>query len=176
TVGAADRVQERDPVGREQVAQFGKERVVILDADMLEHADRCDAVELAFDGAVIPKLKTALTCQARGGGAVIGDRQLLARQRYTQDVGVVLAREIEPETAPARSDVEDFKSGPVEIQLGRNVKFLGGLRRLQRHPRMAEVSAGIVEVVIEEEIVERARQIIMASHIATGAPRAVELG
>src|SRR3546814_19177342 len=42
---AADRVEQHHPVGGHQVRAGAEEGVVIMRADMLEHADRHDAVE-----------------------------------------------------------------------------------------------------------------------------------
>ena len=42
---AADRVQEHDAVRLQQLRAFVEEGAVVVDADMLEHADRDDAVE-----------------------------------------------------------------------------------------------------------------------------------
>ena len=45
----ADRVQKHHAVGLQEVAALGEEFVVMLGADVLEHADRDDAVELAVE-------------------------------------------------------------------------------------------------------------------------------
>ena len=46
-------MQQSDAVVGEELCAFAEERIVEADADMLEHADRDDAVELAFDVAII---------------------------------------------------------------------------------------------------------------------------
>ena len=50
---AADRVQQHHAVVGEQFGALAEERVVVTDADMLEHADRDDAVETLRDVAVV---------------------------------------------------------------------------------------------------------------------------
>ena len=56
-VHAADRMQQRDPVGRQQLVDLAEERRVLADPDMLEHADRDDAVVAAGFLAVIAQVK-----------------------------------------------------------------------------------------------------------------------
>ena len=56
-VHAADRVQQRHPVRRQQRLHLGEKRGVMVDADMLEHADRDDAVVVPALLAVIAQMK-----------------------------------------------------------------------------------------------------------------------
>jgi hypothetical protein len=53
--------------------------------------------------------------------------------------------------------------------------FLGLLRRVQRHPGIAEIGAGIIPVGIQEQIVKLARQIVVMRRIAARPRRRVEL-
>ncbi len=52
------------PSGFKQLAALREELVVMRRADMLEHADRDDSVELAFDLAVIDQLEFHLVGDA----------------------------------------------------------------------------------------------------------------
>ncbi len=76
-VGAADRVQQHDAVVAEQFGAAPEKGVVEVDADMLEHADRHDAVERAATCRDSPAAGTSPT-RARffSGGAAFGDLQL----------------------------------------------------------------------------------------------------
>ena len=65
----ADRVQQHDAVGLQQLAAFGEEFVVMRGADMLEHADRNDAVEAAVEQAIIDQLELHMVRDARLLGA-----------------------------------------------------------------------------------------------------------
>ena len=56
-VEAADRVEHHDAVRREQVAAGVEKGAVVADADMLEHADRDDAVERPVDLAIVAEKK-----------------------------------------------------------------------------------------------------------------------
>ena len=69
---------ERDAVLGQQLAHLAEEGGVVVDADVLEHADRDDAVELAVDLAVVLQLEAhgaaARPCRSR---ALLRDLQLL---------------------------------------------------------------------------------------------------
>jgi hypothetical protein len=53
--------------------------------------------------------------------------------------------------------------------------LLGLLRGLQRHVRVGEIGAGILPVGIEEEIVERAGQVVVVRDVGPGARGGVVL-
>src|SRR5262245_8968390 len=74
-IPASDRVEQYDAVIRQQVTAFAKERRVVLLADVLEHSDRDDAVELFRDGPIILDAKFARG--PRGGRALLRDTHLL---------------------------------------------------------------------------------------------------
>ena len=54
---AADRMQQHHAVVGEQLGAFAEEGVVVIDADMLEHADRNDAVERSLHVAIVLQLE-----------------------------------------------------------------------------------------------------------------------
>ena len=81
----ADRVEQHHPVGLQQLAALGEEFVVMGAADMLEHADRDDPVELPLDMAVVDQLELHLVGDAGLLGALAGDLQLLLGQRHAGD-------------------------------------------------------------------------------------------
>ena len=51
-------MDQRDAVGREQAVHLVEERAVMRQADVLEHADRDDAVEAAGQRAIVNQLET----------------------------------------------------------------------------------------------------------------------
>ena len=53
----ADRVQQREAIVLEQRVHLGEELAVMVHANMLEHANRHDAVEAALKLAVVDKLE-----------------------------------------------------------------------------------------------------------------------
>src|SRR6185312_7275799 len=56
-VGPSDRVEQGHAVLGQELAHPGKEAPVMGDADVLEHADRDDAVELPVELAIVAKLE-----------------------------------------------------------------------------------------------------------------------
>ena len=85
--GAADRVQQHHAVVGEQLGAVAEEGVVVADADMLEHADRDDAVEVSPARRDSPAGGTRRApARLFSAGALVGDRKLLARQRDAGDV------------------------------------------------------------------------------------------
>ena len=65
----ADGVQQHHSVGLQQLAALGEKFVVMGEADMLEHADRDDPVELAGDVAIVDQLEADMVGDARLLGA-----------------------------------------------------------------------------------------------------------
>ena len=108
---AADRMQDHDAVRLQQRRAFVEEGAVVVDADMLEHADRDDAVEALREVAVVPDLEMNAVFQPFRAGAFGGDRVLFGRQRDAEHVGLEALGEIEPEPAPAGADVEHVLAG-----------------------------------------------------------------
>ena len=108
--------------------------------------------------------------EAFRAGALGGDGVLLGRQRDAEHVDLEVLGEIEAEPAPARADVEHVLAG-LDPQLGGDVALLGELRLLERHVRALEIGAGILHVLVEEEPVELAGQIVVVLHVAPGARR-----
>ncbi len=54
------------------------------DADMLEHADRDDAVELPFHGAVVAKLEGNGLGEALGAGPLLRQLELFLAQGHAR--------------------------------------------------------------------------------------------
>ena len=63
----------------------------------------------------------------------------------------------------------------AEIELGGEVALLGGLRLLERHALLLEISAGILPVAVEEQLVETVIEIVMVLDVALGAAGRVVL-
>src|SRR5215469_11590522 len=57
-VAAADRMQQGDAVRFQQVAYLSEKSGILADPDMLEHADRDDAVVLAVFFAIVAQMET----------------------------------------------------------------------------------------------------------------------
>ena len=163
-------MQQHDAVGLQQRRAFVEEGAVVVDADMLEHADRDDAVEALGKVAIVPELEMHVVVETLGLGALGGDRVLFGRERDAEHVGLEASCQIEAEPAPAGADVEHGLAG-LHPQLRGDVALLGGLRFFERHVGPLEIGAGILHVGVEEELVEFAGQIVVALDVAPGAGR-----
>src|SRR4029077_5273790 len=171
---AADRVQERDAVVGEKLCAFAEKNVVEADADMLEHADRHDAVEAAVDVAIILKPEAGIARQAALERPVLGALILLLRQRDAGHLGVGNFREIERQTAPAATDVEHLGAGR-DAQLRRQMALLGQLRVVERLVARFEIGAAILLVAVEEEPVQPAVEVVVMGDVVAGAGSWIEL-
>jgi hypothetical protein len=98
---------------------------------------------------------------------------LLFAQRDADDADAVVAGERQAHAAPATADVEDAHSG-LDQELTCDVVLLRFLRLVQSHVGPGEIGAGVLLVGVEEEIVERARQVVVMRHVAAGAAHGVE--
>src|SRR5262249_33477080 len=128
---AADRVEQGDSVVGQQLLHLAEERAVVARADMLEHADRDDAVVAAGLLAIVAGGEARALGATDRRGAVVRNIELLARQRDAGDVRLADGGEIEPKPAPARTDVEDLHAGP-EQQLRGEMTLLVVLRLVER--------------------------------------------
>src|SRR3546814_18569549 len=100
-VRAPDGVEQRDSVIGHAVAHHLAEAAVVGQADMLEHADRDDAVELPGEGAIIDTLELHPVGNARLGGPALGHGALLLRQADAPPVHLGAPVEVERNPAPA---------------------------------------------------------------------------
>ena len=136
--------------------------------EMLDQADAGDPVELAFDVAIILELELDPVGDAQFGGALVGEFDLVGGERDAEHVDVVMAVEVEREPAPAAADVEHLHAR-LEIELGGDVRLLVELRLLEAVRGVAEIGAGILAVLVEEQLVEPAGEVVGMLGIA---PRA----
>ena len=140
------------------------------DPDMLEHANRDDAVEAAIQLPIIEQLERHTILQPLGlcSGPRLG--QLLGRQRDAGDQRAVVPCQRQRQPTPAGADVEHRKPRTIETELRRDMPLLGELRLFQRFVAAREVGAGVLPVAIEEQTVEPPVQIIVVRDVA---PRAM---
>ena len=98
---------------------------------------------------------------------------LFVRERDAGHIGAADFGEIEPEPAPAATDVEHAQILTelvrFEQQLGRQMPFLRKLRVVERLAGLFEIGAAILPVGVEEERVEASVEIVMMRHIAARA-------
>ncbi len=99
---------------------------------------------------------------------------LLLRERDAGDVRTGDLGEVEGESAPAASDIEDAGLR-LNKELCRQVALFGELGVVERLSRSLEISAAILLVGVKEECVEPAVEVVMVRHIAPRAGAQVEL-
>ena len=80
-------MQHHHAVVRQKLEAFAEIGVVVIDANMLEHADRDDAVVSLGDVAIILEIESGLVAQTFIDGTRVGNAVLLLRQRDAGDVG-----------------------------------------------------------------------------------------
>src|ERR1019366_2527591 len=89
----------------EQLRALTEKGVVMIDANMLEHADRNDAVESLGDVAIILQLKAGALGEALFCRALVGDRVPLLRERDAGCIDAADFGQVKPKPAPAAADV-----------------------------------------------------------------------
>ena len=104
-------MQQRHAVIGQQARHFGEELAVVRNADVLEHADRNDAVEAARHCAIVDQLETHPTGKPAFGGALGGESLLFDRQRHAGHIDAGRFRQIHGHAAPAATDVEHPLAG-----------------------------------------------------------------
>ncbi len=167
-------MEEHHPIVFELAMSGGEIFVVAIDADMLEHADRDDAVKGFLDVAVILQPKFDAVGKIRLPGALGCDGELLAGQGDAGDLRSGDAGEIERHAAETAADVERRRA-VLWQKLGGDVPLLCGLRVVERLAGIFEIGAGVLAVRIEEEIVETRIEVVVTCDVAPRAPPVVAL-
>src|SRR5690606_10365906 len=153
----ADGVEQEQAVIREAAAGDLHVVAVVAAADVLEHADADDAVDLA---ANVGRLQLAIVLQPELQRQVLvalaGIRGLLLRDGHADRLDAVVGRGVRHEAAPAATDVEHAHAGlqaelaADQVELG----FLGagevvGVLPVAARVRQPGVEHGLVEVIAE---------------------------
>ena len=131
---------------------------------MLEHANRDDAIEFRCEVTII--LERELHASVEPGRLRPLDRQrvLLLRERYAHDLDVRDLRQVARETAPAGADVEHLHSR-LQVQLRCDEPALVALCGFKRLALIAEVGAGVEQLLVEEQLVERVAEIVVVGDV-----------
>ena len=135
------------------------------DADVLEHADRDDAVVFRRLQAIVEQLEAHAVGQAAFECAAARDSELFLRQGDTGHVDAELAAQEQGHATPTGADVEQRLAG-LQQKLGGDMALLLLLRLLERLLAGPEVGAGILPVAIEEEIVELVVEVVVVRDVA----------
>ncbi len=135
-------------------------------ADMLEHADRHDAIILPPGFTIVAQFEPYLLVQIRSLGPRHGDRHLLGRQRNARHLCLGFARQMHRHATPAAADIQHTHAGR-QIQLVGNMLLLRRLRLLQTHVRPSEIGTRILHVLVQEQPIQTLRQVVMVRHMLT---------
>ena len=158
-------MNERHPILGEELRHFAEIGVEIADADMFQHADRDDAVEMLADFTIILQAEIDMLGELPFGEAALGGRELFLRQGDAGHLGAAEIGEIERKAAPAAADVEHLVAR-LDEKLGGDMPLLGELRVVEALALVFEIGAGILPVRIEKQRVEPAVEIVMVGDVA----------
>ena len=164
------------PSGFSSVAHLVEEGAVVVDADMLEHADRDDAVEALVEVAVVLQLE--MRRGPRGPAArarSVATPMLLGRQRHAVHVDARRSWRDRGRARPSRSRCRAPSGRASSASLAAMWRFLASCASSSVMSGPLEIGAGILHVLVEEEPVELAGQIVMVLHVAPRARRRVDL-
>ena len=146
-------MHQRHAVVGEQISELGKELVVVVLADVFEHADRYDAIILAGLFTIIAELKAGSVGKACHGRPLFRHFVLFDAQGHAGNVGARCFGQIQAKPSPAGANVQYPEAGPVEKQLGRDMALFVLLCRFQAVIGVREIGAGILAVSVEEEVI-----------------------
>src|SRR5262249_47746915 len=125
-----DRVEQANAFGGHELAYLREELVIMGSANVLEHANRDDAIIPAVLFAIVEQLERYLLAEARGSHPIHGNAPLLLRKGQADNLDIPCLSEVQGQSAKTGSDVEDTHAG-LEQQLLCNPLLLVGLRVLQ---------------------------------------------
>ncbi len=171
--GQAYGMEDHDAVIGQALGAQVEEGIIIAQADVFEHADRDDAVELALDVAIVLEIEGDLVVESGGCGPRPRPGDLLGRERNAGDMaGAGDPRQIERQSAPSAAYVQNACVGGYP-QFGREVALFVQLGLGQTLVVVFKIGAGILPVGIEKQRIQRVTQIVVMRHIAAGAFRRV---
>ena len=173
-VHAADRVQQCYPVRRQQRLELIEEHFVVVDADVLEHADRNDSVIVPALLAVVAQMEFDAIGQSRRCSAAHRYFVLLRRKGQTSYPRAAFAGQVKRKAAPPRSDIEHPLAWSDQ-QLCSDVPLLVELSGIEVVGAVTEIGAGILPVLIEERCVEFFRQVVVMGDVSAGARKGIIL-
>ncbi len=173
-IDPADGVQERHPVLGQEPLHRAEILGVVAHANMLEHADRDDAVEAAGLFTIVAHMEADPVGETGLAHPLGRHLRLLLGEREAGHLDAVLAGEVERQPAPAGADVEHALAG-LKQELGGDERLLCPLRLVEAHLGIGKVRAGVLQVGVEEHPIEVDRQIVVMRHVLAREPDRVAL-
>ena len=162
-------MQQEEAVVGEQLAHGLHEGAVVLEAHVLEHSDRDDAVEGVVYLAIVlqPYVHGQITL------VLVRVVDLLLRDGYADHLAAVVFGHVAGRAAPAAADVQHAHPR-LESQLARaevDLCFLGLVERFGVLP----VAAAVGESRVEHALVEVVSDIVVALADGERSPRALQI-
>jgi hypothetical protein len=124
--------------------------------------------------AVVDQFEPDLVRDAGLRGALLGEPDLIGSERNAEHLAAEMAVEVEREAAPAAADVEHPHAG-FQPQLGRDQRLLVDLGALKRVRRVLVIGHGVLPVLVEEQLVELADQVVVVEDVAAGLGPEIDL-
>ena len=154
-IGGGDAVLQGQAARLEQAVDDLEVGRQVLQADMLEHADRADpVVDLGSgDVAVVGQPDLDPILQARLPDPLAGELELVLRQGHAEHPGAMVLRRVDRQGAPAAADVEQAHAR-AQPQLATHMLELGLLGLRQGFVASREIGAGIDHRRIEPARIE----------------------
>ncbi|MNE07697.1 hypothetical protein D3C80_1003270 [compost metagenome] len=166
-------MDHRHPVVVQQPGDPVEVLLIIGRADVLEHADRDDAVEGLVQVAIVLQPELGPVRQAARRRAFVGRAVLFGRQGDAGDSRSALGHR-QAQAAPAAADVQRALSRRQQ-QLVDQPPLLGDLGLIQGRVRRLEEGAGILQVLVQKQPIEVDRQVIVVVDVAAGVQPVVGL-
>lgn len=142
--------------------------------DMLEHPHGNDPVIESRFPAVIAEEEADLLRKTFVPGPKVRVLQLFLREGDSRDFNTMLLCQGQSKSSPPRTDIKNLLPR-MEQKLGGEMAFFQFLAFLKCFIPSSEIAAGVLPVLIEEEVIEMARKVIMPCDVAPGAGRGVDL-
>ncbi len=150
-----NRMQHHDTVRLQQGSHLGEKLVIVAHADMLEHSNGDDTVELLFQVPVVLQMELRIPGKITPMRPFVRDRELLLRKCDPDNVSLCHFRHVKPQTTPTGADIEHLLAWLYQ-QFRCEVSLLGELRFFQRTAGVLEIRAGILAVAIKKQAIEGA--------------------
>ena len=161
---AADRMDEAETCRLQRAVNEPAEFGVVLDADMLEHADRRERVVRTGDVAVVVLDELDDVIEPLRLRPLTRERNLLAGNVERPHMHAVATRHVQRETAPAASCLHDALPGS-QTQLAADMIHLGVLRFIETDLRGREIGACIRHRLAEPERIELVAQVVVVMNV-----------
>src|SRR6516164_1508957 len=139
---------------------------VVLETDVLEHADRHEGIVLSADVAVVILDVLDLPCESLACRPLPRPHDLLMRDVEGAHPHAVAARHVHGEHAPAAPGLDYAFAGP-QAQLATNVVHLRQLRLIERGLRHRVVRTGIGHGGTEPQLVERVADVVFVMDVVS---------